>query len=322
MSNTNNVTKSKGVKTCGVYKLTNIINGKYYIGQSNNCYYRIYTHFKKLSSDKHHNPDLQSDFNEFGRFNFKTQVIEKCNESELNEREVHWLNHFKSITNIEPYNKSNAVHNRKRKIVVSDEIKQKLAKISKEWLDNNKPSHVPCSQEEWVENRSKGLYYREGEWGDFKQIQSRGLKIHKRRLYAVNIETREVKEYESAAACGKAIGVYDSTVLKCIHKYCKNYSNGNKSEERVLWQVKGHRIFEDRNTAEIFAKSGIKENPTPNNGKSKISEIIIKNDQETKTFSSFESLGKFIGVDRSTARNKVLKNSIQGWQVVSNKRMK
>lgn len=306
-------------KVSGIYRITCLVNGKVYIGQSKNCYSRSHKHIKDLLKNKHHNSHLQNAFNKYGRINFVNQIIEKCEIEKLNEREIYWMNYYNSTSRDKGFNLSKIVEG---KVKMTDETKQKLAKISKEWLDNNKPSHVPCSQEEWVENRSKGLYYKEGEWGDFKQIQSRGLKIHKRRLYAVNIETREVKEYESAAACGKAIGVYDSTVLKCIHKYCKNYSNGNKSEERVLWQVKGYRIFEDENTADIFAKSGIKENPMPNTGKSKISEIIIKNDQETKTFSSFESLGKFIGVDRSTARNKVLKNSIQGWQVVSNKRMK
>ena len=69
------------------------------------------------------------------------------------------MNYYNSTSRDKGFNLSKIVEG---KVKMTDEIKQKLAKISKEWLDNNKPSHVPCSQEEWVENRSKGLYYKVG----------------------------------------------------------------------------------------------------------------------------------------------------------------
>lgn len=43
---------------CGVYIITNTINGKRYIGSSNNLYERIYIHKHKLETNSHTNNHL------------------------------------------------------------------------------------------------------------------------------------------------------------------------------------------------------------------------------------------------------------------------
>lgn len=62
-------------KIIGIYKLTNTVNGKFYIGSSINCNSRRKVHFSKLRSNTHDNKHLQASFNKYGRDAFIFEVI-------------------------------------------------------------------------------------------------------------------------------------------------------------------------------------------------------------------------------------------------------
>lgn len=80
----------------GIYLISNIINGKAYVGSSNHLAEREYTHFYTLSKNKHRNSHLQFSFNKYGKDSFKFQVVEYCEEDNLIEREGFYMNYFKS----------------------------------------------------------------------------------------------------------------------------------------------------------------------------------------------------------------------------------
>jgi group I intron endonuclease len=64
-------------KIMGIYKIVNTINGKAYVGQSQNIKKRIAEHFRLLRANKHSNPRLQNAFNKYGEEAFEafTEVI-------------------------------------------------------------------------------------------------------------------------------------------------------------------------------------------------------------------------------------------------------
>ena len=62
----------------GIYKITNIKNGKYYIGSSKDIINRLSKHFSELKSDSHRNKHLQSSYNKYGLDSFKSEIIEVC----------------------------------------------------------------------------------------------------------------------------------------------------------------------------------------------------------------------------------------------------
>lgn len=63
----------------GVYKITNQINSKFYIGSSNNLKRRKSAHFSLLKNGKSHNLILQNAVNKYGIENFKFEIIVECN---------------------------------------------------------------------------------------------------------------------------------------------------------------------------------------------------------------------------------------------------
>lgn len=87
----------------GVYCIKNKVNGKKYIGSSNNIYRRLQIHVSKLKSGKHSNKHLLSAYTKYGDINFTLSVIEECSEKMLLEREQFYIdnNNWETL-----YNKS------------------------------------------------------------------------------------------------------------------------------------------------------------------------------------------------------------------------
>jgi len=89
---------------CGVYKITNIINGKIYIGQSVDIERRWRQHKKigrNLSEDKYsrdYDKVLYRAMRKYGVDSFEFSIIEECDESELYEREQYWIKFYESTT--------------------------------------------------------------------------------------------------------------------------------------------------------------------------------------------------------------------------------
>lgn len=80
----------------GIYKITNKSNKKCYIGQSTQIEKRWNNHkiaaFNK--SDKAYDYPLYKAFRKYGIENFSFEVIEECDNSELNDKEKYWIEYF------------------------------------------------------------------------------------------------------------------------------------------------------------------------------------------------------------------------------------
>lgn len=83
--------------SCGIYKITNQVNGKCYIGQSKNIEERWKNHknYRQENSDY----PLYIAFKEYGIQNFLFEIIEECLPEELNEKEIYWIQQFDSYNN-------------------------------------------------------------------------------------------------------------------------------------------------------------------------------------------------------------------------------
>lgn len=80
------------LKNIGIYKITNIITNKIYVGSSINMYKRFIHHKGKLLNNKHKNIYLQNSVNKHGIKNFNFEIIEFCNNENIFKREEYYLN--------------------------------------------------------------------------------------------------------------------------------------------------------------------------------------------------------------------------------------
>lgn len=75
----------------GIYKITNIINGKCYIGQSKNIEQRFKEH------QYHKQTIVGSEIELYGLENFKFEVLEECDEARLDQLEEYYIKKYDSI---------------------------------------------------------------------------------------------------------------------------------------------------------------------------------------------------------------------------------
>lgn len=76
----------------GIYKITNLINGKVYIGSAVIIKARWRNHRNKLKHKIHYNKHLQAAWNKYSEWNFRFEMLEVVeDESKLIEREQYWI---------------------------------------------------------------------------------------------------------------------------------------------------------------------------------------------------------------------------------------
>ena len=113
----------------GIYKITNLVNGKIYIGSSKNLYVRIRGHLCDLRKNRHSNQHLQNSYNIHGFNNFSIGIIEIVeNIEELIPREQFYIDILKE--KFEIYNICEKAGSRLG-AKVSQETKDKLSKMRK-----------------------------------------------------------------------------------------------------------------------------------------------------------------------------------------------
>lgn len=81
--------------TSGIYAITNITDGKKYIGRAVNTDKRWEYHQWMLENNRHFNPHLQRAWNRGDEFKFS--IIEECKKELLNDKEIYWIAHFKTM---------------------------------------------------------------------------------------------------------------------------------------------------------------------------------------------------------------------------------
>lgn len=113
---------------CGIYKITNLINGKCYIGQSVNIKQRWKDHRTRAMSKG--SEGFESHFyrsiRKYGLENFSFEILEECSKEELNEKEKFYVSKYSSNQEEFGYNLTAG----------GDSVGQKSKKLSDEELRN------------------------------------------------------------------------------------------------------------------------------------------------------------------------------------------
>jgi len=87
---------------CGVYLITNTVNGKKYVGSSVDVRGRMYKHRNHLLQGIHKNAHLQAAFAKYGEAAFSVSMIEECAKAALLGREQHHIDAVRPEYNVLP----------------------------------------------------------------------------------------------------------------------------------------------------------------------------------------------------------------------------
>jgi len=129
----------------GIYKITNLINGKNYIGQSIDIFRRW-----KQEINGRCNKELKEDFLKYGLENFTFDVLIECSREELNKNEKRLIEEYNSIE--QGYNKKAGGFSDNR-IRYENQLEH-YREYKKQWAEKNKEK-VRESKKKYKLNHAK-----------------------------------------------------------------------------------------------------------------------------------------------------------------------
>lgn len=211
-------------KICGIYKITNKINNKSYIGQSVNISKRWKAHLYYKKNKKNH--PLYDSMNKYGLENFKFEVIEECSISYLNIKEIYYIEKYKSFIsgfNLEAGGQANKTTS------METRLKQSKAKIGKKLSTETRKkmsesAKVKVFSEEHKKNLSIIRIKNIGKFGTHINFINAGKKTRKSVIcIELNIEFKSI--VHAATWLGnKNYASNISGVCRGKRKKCKGYT--------------------------------------------------------------------------------------------------
>jgi group I intron endonuclease len=125
----------------GIYKITNKVNEKIYIGSAYNLVNRIHTHKSTLRRGVHKNKHLQSAFNLYGEDEFIFETIEAVEDKEIIlEREQFYLDFFLAYERENGYNIARVAGNTAG-VIPDAETRKRMSEAAKKRPKRGMPEH-------------------------------------------------------------------------------------------------------------------------------------------------------------------------------------
>lgn len=139
-----------------IYKSTNNITGKIYIGQTTHTLdKRIKGHIKESKIES--NRPFMLSINKYGEDNFTFEIIDTANNiDELNDKEIYWINFYNSVS---PNGYNLTGGGQGKKMMVTNELSERISKglkNSEKWQEIKNSEEYKGTMEKNFFGRNKG----------------------------------------------------------------------------------------------------------------------------------------------------------------------
>lgn len=208
------------MRISGIYKIVNKIDGKYYVGSTNNFQKRWKSgHKLPLIENRHENSKLQNAWNKHGPENFDCQLVESVEVEKLLEVEQKYLDIARNETD-KCYNLSFIAG----KVEMTNEVRQKLSKAH----TGKKLSEETRKK---MSNRMKGVQLTLG----YKHTEESKRKIGD--WNRGGTITEEQKTQISQTLMGHSVSVETREKLRLANKGHKPWNTGKQHSEETRRKI-------------------------------------------------------------------------------------
>lgn len=215
--------------TCGIYKIENKLNHHIYIGQSLNIEIRLKNH--KSGTKQVVDKAIQK----YGVENFTFEIIEECLPSELNEREIYWINYYNS------YNDGYNCTLGGNQVSIPQKLDQnKIIKII--WLlqntilTNKEIAKLYFVSENMISGINTGYYWKQENLSyPIRKPVIKEKKSQSNNKYPDKEELEQIiKKYNgNFTKIGELFGVTDNAVRKVCKKYGLPYHSSDYKKKKI-----------------------------------------------------------------------------------------
>lgn len=256
----------------GIYKYENKLNGKVYIGLSSNIERRYQQHLTASRSDIASGIDKAIQI--YGIDNFDFEVVELCNEEELDEREIYWISYYDSYHNgynrtiggrsVRKENHPRALFTEKQVWDIREKYGQRIkrSEVFKPYIEQGFTERALLkiwNCENWTDVHSD-VYTPENKAWHKKQVghseDQIGLSSFDRAIKQLEIDAwiAEYKDGKTINAIAKKYHRDNGTVEKYIHN--PNALKEVKYRGRQVQNVETQKVFKSINSAAKWAGCG------------------------------------------------------------------
>ncbi len=231
----------------GIYTITNMVNGKIYIGYAINFNKRKANHWSSLNRNEHRNIHIQRAWKEYGEESFSFDILEECEELFLASQENYWCKMLDAHNPEYGYNIASTHPDDKSRH--SEETIERMRKIWKDKIENGykmpKPNYGPDMYKKMVETRkSNGKLWHSVETREKQRIANTGkiptnvyipnaddkkriskcikdahergcYNIHKIGIIQLNLKGEFIKEWECAKDIQRELKYEASQITAC-----------------------------------------------------------------------------------------------------------
>ncbi len=230
-----------------IYKITNLIDGKVYIGQTckENPWDRIKVHFRKTSRDISY---INRAINHHSKNNFKWEILcSTWNKENLNDLERLFINKYNSMVP-NGYNLTTGGDSGFRP--TQDQIEQTSKRFRQYYKEHDHPFKGKKFSEAHVKALSK---VRKGFDSEARQIARK--KMHEAsmlKIKAINIKTQEEHIFNSIAECARELNLNEA----CVSRTSKGSQNRSQHKGWKFERFKDGLKSPDTKRKKHYSKVG------------------------------------------------------------------
>ncbi len=207
-----------------IYKITNLINGKIYIGLTTRT---VEARWKEHC--RHSSQEIDKAIQIFGKENFVIETLEECTDENLDDREKYWINFYNCYTN--GYN--NTLGGRDDNYIMTSKM-QEVLDLWNEGLTVNK---IVQKTKLNVETVRSYLNKNNIDHEKIRQRANRAIGLSKSKpVLQYDLDGNFIKEWSTAVEAAEALHLKSEYITATCRGHQKTYSN-------MKWRYKNEESY-------------------------------------------------------------------------------